>query len=1160
MITLWIFNNFYYVIESRMFRLSMLKICSGIKIIFVLSLYITYFSDSISAGIIPLVIKGDAAPRYWNAPVKCGVPFPKGTLFSKENLTLKNGKGEEVPFQSSVMARWSRGSKKSIRWLLIDFLAERGEKYELHYKKGKVKSKKQKVEKTEIAVLQGKKIMIDTGVLKTSCSLRTLDLFGKIKTKDNRTGKFQKGTITGDKRWSGLYIEHETRGLFRADFDREADIKIEENGPIRAAIRAEGNYVNKKGKKFCKYICRIHFFKNKRIIKLEHTFIFTGDSKKDKLRDIAIKMPLAGTPRNSMSSMFSTLAGTDSIIPAAVGSNQHHYYQVMDSADHKSLRWTIHDGKTNEVIPHKGRGEKIGGFFKVWTKKNSLAAVVKDAWQQYPIEFEWEDGDATVHLWPKHGRLWDTSWDGMLYYLSEEQKINNVLNKNKVNEKNLKKILKALREKSNAFAAAKTHETWFFFNEVGYWENEGQQTWDYVHKPVYVHADLEWQTQTKALDYVLHHPLDMKNFSDEENYLSGILSMMEAHVDFVHYYGWWDWGGYNQFLKTSNNGYARDEEKYGPTHVQWHRARPKSHYYWGSFPWLQFFRTGKLEWLDYANRYTNYSSDMAFRHATSRKLGRYKGEEYHYDNSELHWIGGYRGRPGGGSVIVPTCDRDDYLFRYWLTGEKRSYEVLLNWAEQYATTVKKFGKQSFHHRLQEMMPYGNAIRNIGGVLERLCLVYMGTLEKKYLDLAGDLAELHYDFDLHESLESNHRYDDPNPLNIMGNSWYPNWLFQGMFRYAIISGKSKAKKAAIHLSEIYKKINAGMPAAKAQSLNWAVCGYELTKDIEYLDMGKNAIASTIAEGVQKKSFAPGQRKFRVVSMPRMIGALGNSPLDWRNKNLPMDERNEIFLNNFHPQGKHFSTWEGASQAIYILDERDEEFDLQFSALRGGVYTVFDPDGKMVIEPKRILMYRDMNGRFVIPKDGKKGTYTLLCIKQTTDKEFGTKRFYDYIGHLKLLYCSLPKVVYRVPSQAKSVWDRKMFLARGWYFGVPAGKKAEIQWRPDGYEAGGQRHFRIIEWGNPNAREMNTKDMLVVDREGENNYGDYNRYTFDIPRSEDLKIYHCKLLTQKNTFMKDQLQSLSGFVIKGAPAFISETAEAWFEPTLPKKYSYPDVSDL
>ena len=53
-------------------------------------------------------------------PVTGGIPLAQGTAPADSPFFLKDDRGESVPCQTSVLARWKDGS---VRWLLLDFLA-----------------------------------------------------------------------------------------------------------------------------------------------------------------------------------------------------------------------------------------------------------------------------------------------------------------------------------------------------------------------------------------------------------------------------------------------------------------------------------------------------------------------------------------------------------------------------------------------------------------------------------------------------------------------------------------------------------------------------------------------------------------------------------------------------------------------------------------------------------------------------------------------------------------------------------------------------------------------------------------------------------------------------------------------------------------------------
>jgi len=1093
------------------------------------------------AGEIPIVVKGDTGPALWPAPVKCGVPFPEGVYKADQPLLLVDQDGKTQIFQRCVTATWDPKGEKGVRWLLLDFLAERGKAYRLLFGEG---AKGERLDAAPIGGVTDKEVWIKTGKLEARCSLNRLDLFRSIRFRN------QKGLTVpaiADDTPSGPYIEHETRGVFRAELDEGASVVLEETGPIRSTVKADGWYTNEKGEKFCRYSIRLHFFRDKADVRIEHTFIFTGTSNNDRLRDIGIRLPLTGQPRQKgLMSVFGTMARDDVCESLPLENTSSHVYQVMDSPDHRRFEWSLRDVEKGRIIRH---GVKAGGCVRAYTSQQSMMAVIRDAWQQYPFELELAGSTASVHLWPKHGRIWDTSFDGMWYYLTDRQKRTMVRHKPKVGEARFETVWKQLHE-SNALGAAKTHEVWLFFGLQSEWNVGTRQYWDRVHRPVYAHADLEWQCKTRALDFVPHHPEDMENFPHEENYLSTMLDLMRRHVKCVHYFGWWDWGAYHQHLPLKNPPTNWGESTFENTAFQpsWHRAKPKSHYYWGSFPWLMYFRTGDIGWLRYAQTYTLYSADMAFRHHTDEATGRTAGEEYHYDNSEIHWIGGWYGYPGGAIPMANICDRDDYIYQYWLTGDRRAWDILQMWAEQFDAQLNVGSKHL--QMLVEGQPYGNWTRNIGGALNRLSSYYVATWDERFLKHADSLARLFRGFDLRASLERSAKDAEPNPQAVLSNTWYWNWLFEGLHRYYRATGDEEIRDALVDSCRVAADLSAGWSAGKCFTLKWCTYGCALTGDALFLDLGRRTVDAEMARWVRRRSFQPGSTKFRVVSLPRFIGAMASAPEDWKSRNLPMDRKGgTLVLLYYHPKAAGFPHWKNKTQPVYLQDEKDEPFTIHFAAYQGGVFALFGPDGRIAAEAA-IDWRKNMRGTVQIPRDGKTGTYTLAYVRQLG--RFSSTRWWDYPAHLTIIDCDLPKIVYPVSA---TPGGGQYFVARSWYFGVPAGAKGvEAHWRPNTFELYGQRDFSVAEAAGLYRRS--TRDLTPVNNHGPGRYWDFNRYTFEIPPSDKQRIFRCELSCDRGRFsLGDEIKSGNGFVIIGAPPYVSTNPEAWFVPKLPAQYETP-----
>ena len=76
-------------------------------------------------AVVNINVLEDAGFDRQAGPVTLGVPFPRGTLEDADRAILTY-KGNTVQCQREVTSRWSDGS---VRWLLVDFLADVNAKY-----------------------------------------------------------------------------------------------------------------------------------------------------------------------------------------------------------------------------------------------------------------------------------------------------------------------------------------------------------------------------------------------------------------------------------------------------------------------------------------------------------------------------------------------------------------------------------------------------------------------------------------------------------------------------------------------------------------------------------------------------------------------------------------------------------------------------------------------------------------------------------------------------------------------------------------------------------------------------------------------------------------------------------------------------------------------
>lgn len=469
------------------------------------------------AGTVPIVVDHYLPDARSAAPVRFGVPFARGVLGATDPVQIVDDRGEVRTSQTRPLATWNSDGSDGVRWLLVDFQADRERTYTLHYGN----DAPQPTEATPIARIEDGRIVVDTGTLRGTIAMDKADLFGDLKSR-------QYPLAVGDA-FSGMFVEHAERGLFRADLDPNPSVELEETGPVGAVIKLEGWYTNEAGEQFCRFKVRAHVFRGRSDIKLMHTFIFTGQSKEDKIASLGVQIPQRPGQRGYVAGDGGLLVPGIAMDFTSTGK------YTIDSPNRDDIELLFH-------YPD-GRRVRMAGRAAGYFSYSPFAAVVRDAWQQYPLGFNVTDGVARIELWPSGGRLLDTTFDGRWWFLDEHQKRFMLANKPKSPE-DTDAWLQRFRDQVNATGVAKTHELWLTFptsdaqNASGIPIRFGRE----VNFPVIAMADPAYMAATRALDYCAQTPRDDDRFSDEERYLDAMIPMIRELTDRKHWYGWWDWG------------------------------------------------------------------------------------------------------------------------------------------------------------------------------------------------------------------------------------------------------------------------------------------------------------------------------------------------------------------------------------------------------------------------------------------------------------------------------------------------------------------------------------------------------------------------------------------------------------------------------------------
>jgi hypothetical protein len=316
---------------------------------------------------VPLEVRNplDVAVDGW--PVTSGVPFPQGQLGSSDHVRLLAG-DVEIPAQIETTARWPDGS---VKWLLVTFTANAasGEtgRYRLEY--GSQVRRASISQGLSIKQHSGE-VRIDTGAMQFTIG-RDGNLAGL--QRDGRPLLRQDGSCTSQ--------ATDSDGKTYSTIGSQADIVVEESGPLRAVVKVTSWLAASDGERLMRIEKRIMAYRGAAFLRVQHTFVLDQPQKFTNLEQLVYRVPVPET-------------GTTWRVPT-VGGNELRLSDAGSSARQRFDREivTTIDGKET---PSPDR--IIGSL--VADGPGGTAVEVRDFWQNYPKGFSVTDNGLDIELCP----------------------------------------------------------------------------------------------------------------------------------------------------------------------------------------------------------------------------------------------------------------------------------------------------------------------------------------------------------------------------------------------------------------------------------------------------------------------------------------------------------------------------------------------------------------------------------------------------------------------------------------------------------------------------------------------------------------------------------------------------------------------------------------
>ncbi len=321
---------------------------------------------------LPLILKERAGLDWRNHPVTVGIPVPRGAKELKNPPRLLDPWGREVPTQAVLAGTWP--GEETPRWWLLTFPASINRNDSISYRlvAGDRLPAPPSYPLTVTETQEG--ITVDTG--KVCLEIRTDEpLFHRVWFDASGRGNYNQNNLVlrpgADE--VGLRIGDE---VFRAKGAAPAAITLEEQGPLKAVIKIEGDLCSPEGNKEFTYICRVEAYAGASFLQIDLTLV--NDSRREwtEVAEAWLEFSLAAEGASQLAAAFGS--GEDTPVEVALAPEDRAWVRASSRAE---IEW---GGKVTSPLRRQDRKAAALGWADLTGKTWGAAVGIKDFWPQYP--------------------------------------------------------------------------------------------------------------------------------------------------------------------------------------------------------------------------------------------------------------------------------------------------------------------------------------------------------------------------------------------------------------------------------------------------------------------------------------------------------------------------------------------------------------------------------------------------------------------------------------------------------------------------------------------------------------------------------------------------------------------------------------------------------
>lgn len=652
---------------------------------------------------VPFLAGNETGAPCFACAVEGGVPFPMGEIKTTENTRILGTDGTLLPFQGRVLSRWPDGT---IQWLGVHFEASLPPagtagfflEYGPEIKNPEMLNPTLKVTQSG----DDDSVSVNTGPMKVVLSKKNFYLYEKILTDQNRNGLFEAGEEISAK--APLMIKFRGKE-YRADLDNKTyKIEVEEEGALRAVIKASGWFQAEDGGRFCQLTVRYYFYLGKSYFKIAHTLIYTGYPENKYYEPYQkFKLPANETVQSfglRVPYKFSEPSQTRVLIGRF--SPEVFEFSGLESFRMAQLGWER--AKINNVVAQAMPTDFYAGWMTAADTGGGLTVAVRDFRETFPkaIAFDAMKSEIAVDLWPEEA-----------------------------GEMDLATTKEALGPedyaRGNAFGLAKTHEMLFYFHGAD--PNAAQapaKAYSFMERAL-IRNNPYWVDATGALGRL--YPYDEK-YGGQEKILERIFDWAQRHPKMFKWYGMLDFGDTLTWFRGEDDSKTYSQVGWNPEgRWGWYNCEGVGTH---TGALLQFVRSGIWPYFEFGENLSRHLMDVDTVHYDTisndkrlKKLDPIMSQPGSmHRHSANHWSG--RSDEASHTSVV------GILLYHYLTGDERARDVALEIGEF-------FLKEPFTYvGHPDIAPH----RGMANALWGEVLLYQTTGDERYKKAADKIVDIY----------------------------------------------------------------------------------------------------------------------------------------------------------------------------------------------------------------------------------------------------------------------------------------------------------------------------------------------------------------------------------------------------------------------------------